>query len=66
MYEVGKLDDMQKNDVLEKLNNNELFLCRNVLNLLIFNFIYRWQNKSAHFDLILILVKRITLGIISV
>ena len=66
MYEVGKLDDMQKNDALEKLNNNELFLCRNVLNLLIFNLIYRWQNKSAYFDLILILVKRITLGIISV
>ena len=41
MYEVGKLDDMQKNDVLEKLNNNEQYLTRNVLNLLIFNFIYR-------------------------
>jgi len=40
MYDVGKLDDMQKDEVLERVNDNEQNLSRNVLNILIFSFIY--------------------------
>ena len=41
MYDVGKLDDMQKDEVLDKVNDNEQTLTRNVLNMLIFSFIYQ-------------------------
>ena len=40
MYDIGKLDDMQKDEVLERVNDNEQNLTRNVLNMLIFSFIY--------------------------
>ena len=40
MYDTGELDDMKKDEVLERINNNELLLTRNVLNMFIFSFIY--------------------------
>ena len=41
MYDLGKLDDMQKDETLEKVNDNEQFLTRNVLNMFIYSFLYR-------------------------
>lgn len=41
MYDVGKMDDMQKDEVLERLYDNDHFLTRNVLNLFIFNFLFQ-------------------------
>ena len=40
MYDTGELDDMKKDEVLERINDNELLLTRNVLNMFIFSFIY--------------------------
>jgi len=40
MYDTGELDDMKKDEVLERINDNELLLTRNVLNIFIFSFIY--------------------------
>ena len=41
MYsEEGKLDDLQRNEVMEKLSNPDLYLQRNILNKLVFNFIF--------------------------
>lgn len=41
MYDVGKLNDMQKDEVLERINDNQLLLTRNVLNMIVFSFIYQ-------------------------
>ena len=41
MYDVGKLNDMQKDEVLERINDNSLLLTRNVLNMIVFSFIYQ-------------------------
>lgn len=47
MYDVGKLDDMQKDEVLQKLYDNDHYLTRNILSLFIFNFIYQ---DNSHRD----------------
>lgn len=41
MYDVGKMDDMQKDEVLERLYSSDHYLTRNILSLFIFNFIYQ-------------------------
>lgn len=41
MYDAGRMNDMQKDEVLERVNDNDQFLTRNVLNMFIYNFIYQ-------------------------
>ena len=40
MYDAGRMNDMQKDEVLDRVNDNDLYLTRNVLNLFIYRFIY--------------------------
>ena len=40
LYEDGLLNDMTRDEVMERINDSELSLTRSVLNLVIFAFIY--------------------------
>ena len=40
MYDVGQLDDMQKNEAIDRIKNYNLPFTRNLINQVIFNFIH--------------------------